>query len=119
MHALRLSILCLLLFAGLASAADPRTAYDLSVRQQVGKRWDDVSARYENTLEPGTAVIRFVIAPDGKPTQVRTSSAQGAPNLVRITREMIEAMKFPPLPPAVAKSAPKGVPVEISLTVLP
>lgn len=111
--------LLLFLLVGVAAAADPRADYDLRVRQQVGKRWDDVSSKYENVLEPGTAVIRFVIAPDGKPSQVRTSSAQGAPNLIRITREMVEAMKFPAFPPDLAKKSGKGIPIEISVTVLP
>lgn len=117
MHALR--ALLLLFLVGVASAADTRADYDARVRAQVGKRWDDVSSKYENILEPGTAVMRFLIAPDGKPSSVRTSSAQGAPNLVRITREMIESMKFPPFPPDLAKKAAKGIPMEISVTVLP
>lgn len=111
--------LLLFLFVGLAAAADSRAEYDARVRAMVGKRWEDVSAKYENSLEAGTAVIRFQISPDGKPSLVRTSSAQGAPNLVRITREMIEAMKFPPFPPDLVKKAAKGIPMEISVTVLP
>ncbi len=104
-----------------AQKSDPaRAAYDAQVRTLISKRWDETSARYENVLEPGNVRILFTIAPDGSARDLRvTANPPGASNLARLTREMVQGLKFPAVPPAVLKSTGgKGVPTEFTFTVL-
>ncbi len=103
-----------------AAKADARAAYDAQVRAIISKRWDEVSNRNENILESGTARINFLIAPDGSPRDLRVVAlpASGG-TLARLTREMVQAMRFPNVPASIVKdSNGKGMPVEFTFTVL-
>ena len=120
---LTLALACAALLAAPSAAnaqsAGARAAYDANAKALVSQKWQATSDKFERDLEVATVRLQFLIRPDGTPANVRATVQNNvaAPNFARIAKEMIEKMRFPPVPPSILKGTNgKGIPSEMVLT---
>ncbi len=117
---LALALASLLAVPAASAQGGTRAAYDTNAKTLVGARWQQTTDRYSYDMEEGTVKVQFLIKPDGSPANVRVTPVGTKPlkNTVRLTKEMIEKMRFPAVPPAILKGTNgKGIPSEMVLTV--